>query len=106
MNGRQELVELDLLIYSVPGFSSIRSLSAEILHFVWGPLHFIRIHKEIAYFVWVFITKYIRKSMDFLEIRGFAHEMQYLCAHRIGLRQIQVLGISGGRALQAPGNSL
>ena len=37
MNGWHERVELDLLIYPVPGFVPIRSLSAEISHFVSGP---------------------------------------------------------------------
>ena len=37
INRCQELVELDLLIYPVPGFASIRSLGAEIGHFVSGP---------------------------------------------------------------------
>ena len=82
MNDRQELVELDLLIYPVPGFASIRSLGAEILHFVCEPSDF----KEIHWFPYVFCYENPYEIGDFLmnpyKMEGSPHKMQYLCAQR------------------------
>ena len=75
MNRCQELVEFDLLIYTVPGFVSIRSLGAEIRHFVSALLHFqgnplVRMgfhNKTIRK-----TNGFIRKSIDF---KGPGHKM-------------------------------
>ena len=50
-----------------------------------------------------FHNKYIRFYKESLTKRGSQTQNVISLHLEIGLRQIQVLGISGGRALQAPG---
>ena len=80
MNGCQELVELDLLIYPVPGFVSIRSLSAEIWHFVSGPFKINGFPYKTIGFLKDFVMKTHKNQWISLKIEGSGHKMSYLCA--------------------------
>ena len=94
MNGCQELVELDLLICPVPGFVSIRSLGAEICHFVSRPLDFQGFPLKSIGFLKDFVMKTHKNQWISLKMDGVRTQNVISLRSEIGLRQLQWLNIS------------
>ena len=106
INCCQELVELDLLIYPVPGFVSIRSLGAEISHFVSGPFKINGFPYKTIGFPYSFVMKTHKNTWISLKNGGVQTQNVISPRSEIRLRQIRWLDISPGSALQAGTNSL